>query len=201
MFHARRQLQHLTSLDISWLEQFPSGDDATSPDGSLLVGCCPCLQNLYMARLRESAEHLPALQGLSGLTSLALHADQPSAADGLCHLTALKELWVLDCNLAQGLLMQLTELKQLTRLSYCGSVINEGCEFSSLKLTRKVGRLLLRLSRNLSLAVIVSECFCPPAQQLHMFASIHVWVSPSGMWQHARTVPPILIMHLASCTQ
>jgi hypothetical protein len=118
MFLTGQQLLHLTSLDISRVEHVPPGEYAAAPEGSLIVGCCPGLEDLNMKGLLDTAEQLPLLQGLSGLTKLALVADEPSAADGLCQLTGLKDLFVSDCIMTQGLVMQLTQLKQLTRLQY-----------------------------------------------------------------------------------
>ena len=156
MLRAGRQLQHITSLDISHVQQAPPDEDAPAPEGTVLVSCCPGLQELHMQGLQDSAQQLPALQGLSGLTKLAMNADESTAADGLCQLTGLKDLFVWDCNIGQGLHMQLTGLKELTRLYYRGLVTNDDRQFGKLKLIQKVGHLLdVCLPRGLHVAVVV----------------------------------------------
>ena len=92
LFPAGRQLPHLTSLNISDVQQ-ASGDHAPAPEGSRLVSCCPSLQCLDMRRLHYSTEVLPPLQGLSTLHSLNLAPFHNSCIlEGLMQLTQLKQL-------------------------------------------------------------------------------------------------------------
>jgi hypothetical protein len=60
-------------LNISEVKH-PSSDyrNATAPEGSRLVSCCPGLQSLEMRRLQHSAEQLAPLKGLSRLRRLQL---------------------------------------------------------------------------------------------------------------------------------
>jgi hypothetical protein len=122
VFPAGRQLPLLRSLNISWIRQPPDNNAAAGPHGSLLVSCCPSLQCLDIGGLQYSAELLAPLQGLGGLQKL--HVQTEPDTDGweplelVCQLTGLRELqadWVPD-----WLLLQLTQLKQLTALTYSG---------------------------------------------------------------------------------
>jgi hypothetical protein len=124
VFPAGKQRPHLRSLNLAQITHpltqglFP----ASAPEGSRLVSCCPGLQSLDMQGLRYTAHLLPALQGLSGLHTLSLgasHAAEP--LDGVCQLTGLRELSVYPRDGAKGLLLQLTQLKQLTALAYFGA--------------------------------------------------------------------------------
>jgi hypothetical protein len=75
IFPAGGRLPHLETLVITDI-QSPSGDWRPPPDGSLLVSCCPGLQDLHMKQLNYTAELLAPLQGLSELHSLWLgHSD------------------------------------------------------------------------------------------------------------------------------
>jgi hypothetical protein len=79
LFAAGRQLPHLTSLQARGVLQ-ASGDVALAPEGSLIVSCCPNLQDLNIDCLESHAELLAPLQGLSGLHTLrfsAVHAAGP----------------------------------------------------------------------------------------------------------------------------
>jgi hypothetical protein len=130
LFHTDRQLPHLTSLSISEVTQ-PSEDYAAAPEGSQLVSCCPGLQSLYVRWLRDTADRLPALQGLRGLHTLHLTASSVVITDDgvvsdtvqtVCQLTGLRELdMVVQCAVKEGLL-QLTQLQQLTCLDFCQPV-------------------------------------------------------------------------------
>jgi hypothetical protein len=122
VFPAGRQLPLLLSLNISWIRQPPDNNAAAGPHGSFLVSCCPSLQCLDIWGLQYSAELLGPLQGLSKLQSL--HVQTDPGTDGweplelVCQLTGLRKLqadWVPD-----WLLLQLTQLKQLTELTYSG---------------------------------------------------------------------------------
>ena len=118
LFPTSRQLPHLTSLNIA------NSGSATAPEGTRLVSCCPGLRSLDLGLLRYSVELLAPLQGLSGLQKLAVAASTKDTVEGLqsvCHLTRLKELELVITNLADpGVLLQMTQLKQLTRLEYHG---------------------------------------------------------------------------------
>jgi hypothetical protein len=95
MFPVGRQLLHLTSLDISAIQQ-PldlAGGFAPAPEGSLLVSCCPSLQSLSLVCLQFEGL-LPALQGLSTLHTLGVGAANCNA-EHLLQLTQLKQLSTL----------------------------------------------------------------------------------------------------------
>ena len=137
VFPAGRQLPHLRSLNISprpppsncIIVGEPSYGPARSFDSSCLVSCCPGLQCLDMRWLRMSTELLAPLQGLSGLQELLWAADSeldPTAAEGLAALCQLTGIRALDVRMyvpktaEERLLLQLTQLKQLTKLTYRG---------------------------------------------------------------------------------
>jgi hypothetical protein len=134
---ADRQLPHLQSLHIGDVTMPVSSGHmrlrcATAPEGSLLVNCCTGLQSLDLQKLRYSAKLLAPLAGLSVLTALRLAVDNtvyysPTVCCcwrcmGLgvaCKLTGLRELVLrMPAGEAEGLVLQLTQLKQLTRLTY-----------------------------------------------------------------------------------
>ena len=129
VFPTSRQLQHLQSLEISSLRQ-PYG--GTAPEGDRLVSCCPGLQSLAMMGVVHGAGLLPALQQLSGLYTLSLTLTDLTAAAGLqavCQLTGLRKLklqaaggscWDRD---TEGWLLQLSQLQQLTALTYEGPIM------------------------------------------------------------------------------
>jgi hypothetical protein len=128
MFPAGRQLPHLTSLDISGVKEPGGGSAAAAPEGSRLVSCCPGLQSLNIQGLRCTAGTLAPLQGLSALHKLCMgtnHGDVQGLQE-VVQLTGLRELFVWAPNSEDvGLLMQLTQLKQLTGLVYDGQW--DGC--------------------------------------------------------------------------
>jgi hypothetical protein len=73
-----------------------------------------------MYDLQHSADPLATLQGLSGLHNLTL---SPSCAaegfEGVCQLTGLRRLNLYEnCRPTVGLLLRLTQLRQLTHLTY-----------------------------------------------------------------------------------
>jgi hypothetical protein len=148
MFSTGRQLPHLRSLNITGvLHPTRCGFHAyaTAPAGSQIVDCCPGLQSLLMQDLKNSAKMLPALHGLSGLHTLGLSAVQAhERLDGVYQLTGLRELVVRAPDVAQGVLLQLTQLKQLTALTYSGPLdaslvtINLACQVSCFKLSSVV---------------------------------------------------------------
>jgi hypothetical protein len=123
IFPAGRQLPHLRQVDISHVTQ-PSGDFAVAPQGSSLVSCCPGLQSLELLSVQCGAELLVPLQGLSGLTAMSIDPFSSAGEDclqSLCQLTGLKKLYVGYSSTAskEGLLLHLSQLQQLTTLSYC----------------------------------------------------------------------------------
>jgi hypothetical protein len=123
IFPPGRQLPHLRQLDISHVRQ-PPGDVAVAPEGSGLVSCCPGLQSLDLMSVRCGAKLLAPLQGLSGLTELSIDPFSSAEEDCLnsvCQLTGLKKLYVGYSSMAskEGLLLHLSQLQQLTSLSYC----------------------------------------------------------------------------------
>jgi hypothetical protein len=132
LFPAGRQLLHLRSLDVSKIWE-PSAEHAAAPEGSRLVSCCPGLQSLNLQHLQRSGQVLGPLQGLSGLHTLLLAApclewEALLVADGrefdaVCQLTGLRELELTAPDaLQEELLMKLTQLQHLTRLTYTGRV-------------------------------------------------------------------------------
>jgi hypothetical protein len=118
VFPASRQLPHLSSLNIAGITQPEIPSRYSAPEGSRLVGCCPGLQALHIQQLRNNADMLFALRGLSGLHTLGMDSDCSFGLLGLLDLTDLRGLSVyVGENGKQGLLY-LTELKQLTALTY-----------------------------------------------------------------------------------
>jgi hypothetical protein len=118
-------LPHLRSLHIDRLRH-PAGGPwwtvpAAGPEISHLVSCCPGLRSLDMWRLQYSATSLAALTGLSNLTEL--HVCPAGASTGglavVCQLTGLRQLHLTDPKEDERLLLQLTQLRQLTKLDYC----------------------------------------------------------------------------------
>jgi hypothetical protein len=146
VFPAGRQLPHLRSLNISprppprkcipiAAGEPPSYGPARSFESSCLVSCCPGLQCLDMKWLGMSTELLAPLQGLSGMQELLLAAESeldPTAAEGLAALCQLTGLRALDLRMfvpetaEERLLLQLTQLKQLTELTYRGPLNAKG---------------------------------------------------------------------------
>jgi hypothetical protein len=132
-----RQLPHLTELNISNVQYAKRGIGVgvrTLPplEGTRLVSCFPSLRVLNMQHCRCSTGLLSALQGLTGLVRLKVghYGDQEESLQSwkaVCQLTGVRELGVV-CPSEEGLLLQLTQLKQLTRLEYEG-LVNEayGC--------------------------------------------------------------------------
>jgi hypothetical protein len=130
MFPAGRQLPHLQELNIAIDEEVPhNGDPFPIPDCIRLVSCCPGLQHLNMEQLEYSNELLALLQGLMSLSTLKLGHHHPDSEGEellgpVCQLTGLRELRML-CPAHAGLLLQLTQLRQLTRLECAGVT---GCD-------------------------------------------------------------------------
>ena len=127
MFPSGRQLPYLRQLDIGSIHH-PNGAAAVAPEGSRLVSCCPELHSLHMQALLYSSQRLAGLPGLSSLQQLSLRPCNRSA-EGLevvCQLTGLRELIVTDPTTAEGLLLQLTQLRQLMRLLFSGTLNGVG---------------------------------------------------------------------------
>jgi hypothetical protein len=118
-FPTGRQLPHLRALYIDCVRE-PGGNYAPAPDGSSLVGCCPSLQHLDMSELQYHSQLLGPLQGLSRLRTLFFDAAR-STGEGLeavCQLTGLTDLTMVAPESAEGLLLQLTQLRLLGHLDY-----------------------------------------------------------------------------------
>jgi hypothetical protein len=155
MVPAGRKLQQMQYLRMSIICRWSNGPAA--PEGEWLVGCCPSLQSLDMRAVQCNAELLAALQGLSELHTLGLTlADSTAVADvqRVCQLTGLRELnlqaalgncWDRD---TEGWLMQVTQLKQLTTLTY------EGPIFGTFKRATFSSEVSLR-ARGLNLALVL----------------------------------------------
>lgn len=116
LFPFGRRLPHLTSLDLARITTVPTFEDASAPDGSRLVRCCPGLQLLDMRQLQCSAELLAPLQQLSGLHALRVKAGD--ALGAVAQLIGLQKLDLDDMCIPDRLALQLTQLRQLTRLCY-----------------------------------------------------------------------------------
>jgi hypothetical protein len=136
---ASRQLQ---SLNVSWATQ-PGieGTEAAAPEGSRLAGSCPDLTSLDIRGLQCSAELLGPLRWLSKLHTLRLFDDQKCTAAAVmptvCQMTGLRELGLACMSITEEglILLQLTQLKQLTALEYTGPL--DGAH-TSIHLTKKV---------------------------------------------------------------
>jgi hypothetical protein len=133
MYAAGRQLPQLQTLDISCVFQAASRAHAPYTGGTTLVSCCPGLTRLWLddssqSEVQHSTDLLTSLQKLSGLHTLSWSAHDGAAVERLplvCQLTGLRELAVSypgfgGQSYKEGLLLQLTQLKQLTRLCYVG---------------------------------------------------------------------------------
>ena len=95
-------------------------DAAAAPEASRLISCCPGLQSLHMNSLRLADAQL--LTGLLSLQDLSISSTDASALAAVCQTTQLRQL---SCwhegeqdHFGDGLLLQLTQLRQLTRLRY-----------------------------------------------------------------------------------
>jgi hypothetical protein len=118
MFPAGRQLPHLRVLGLGWVQQYSK--PVPTPEGSRLVSCCPGLQTLDIEHLQYSSKLLAPLTGLSSLQHLSV-APCDVSTEVVCQLTGLRQLKVTDPSEAGGLLLQLTQLQQLTSLTYRGA--------------------------------------------------------------------------------
>jgi hypothetical protein len=95
--------------------------------------------------LHFGQDFLAAMQGLRELHTLSLIADATTAADrlhGLCQLTGLRDLDLsTPTNAQEELLLQLTQLRQLTALRYTGAYEDDR---ESLYFAAKVSWALIR---------------------------------------------------------
>ena len=135
VFPAGRQLPHLQKLEIYHVSEYlGTVVTAEGPEGTRLVTCCPGLQHLSMhvQDQQYSAELLAALQGLSALRTLLLFAHYSGGGDCLqavIGLTRLRELSLdvqrskaVEGQPAEELLLHSTQLQQLTKLVFLGSL-------------------------------------------------------------------------------
>ena len=143
IFPAGRELPNLQVLDVGYTYHPGPGwhrapVPAAAPEVSRLVSCCPGLQSLRAAGLRHNRALLAPLAGLSGLTQLELFPEEETV-EGLevvCQLTGLRDLELLLRHGPEGLLLQLSGLRQLTRLDYWGRLNGKQ---ERLKMEHKVG--------------------------------------------------------------
>jgi hypothetical protein len=126
MFDDDRPLPRLHYLGVACIQQ-PGGDQLLSPPtDSSLVSCCPSLQRLNLSFLQYSEYVLYKLHSLTELTGLTcLHmAHEKYTGEGLevlAQLTGLQECKLLvPSSTQEDLLLQFTQLKQLTSLNYTG---------------------------------------------------------------------------------
>jgi hypothetical protein len=124
VFPSGRRLPHLRVLDIEYARARSAWAAAAAPDGNRLVSCCPGLQSLNIGELQYSADHLAALTGLSDLHQLTLCPGDrsPEGLEVVCQLTGLRRLYLRDWEEPDGLLLLLTQLRQLTQLAFQGYV-------------------------------------------------------------------------------
>jgi hypothetical protein len=127
IFPAGRQLPHLQVLDIGHNKDclfHPTRSCEWEPPlaGYQLVSCCPSLQSLDLSALPFHQELLGPLRGLSGLHTLRVSSrySRRKALAAVCQLTGLRELEVYAPLATTPGLLQLAQLKQLTRLDYTG---------------------------------------------------------------------------------
>jgi hypothetical protein len=129
MFPKGRQLRHLHTMIADAVRYHRSTDNsypADAPDGVLLASCCPRLAFLQMSGLAYRSVHSNPLQGLHelrGLRELSLLNAQPDSLreqelDLVCQLTSLKVLRLGQGTAIGNKLLRLTQLEQLTYLSY-----------------------------------------------------------------------------------
>jgi hypothetical protein len=125
VFPSGRLLPHLRVLHVADVHS-PEGP-VPAPAGSRPVSCCPGLQALSMQCLQYSSQLLAPLTGLTSLQQLRLLHDN-SSAEGLevvCKLTGVKWLELDLPDDAGELLLQLTQLQQLTYFHYRGVMDGE----------------------------------------------------------------------------
>jgi hypothetical protein len=147
MFVEGRSLPHLRVLNLgylrnsarkaasflhsNWKRMFEQTKDLAPLQASRLVSCCPGLQELDLMDWAYYPELLAPLQGLSSLTRLVTgsrSADPRALGAVVHHLTGLRDLevWMPQAKASPEELWQLTQLQELTRLSYmyCGGRVD-----------------------------------------------------------------------------
>jgi hypothetical protein len=144
-----KQVQHPgEALAAAEEEEQEEGAPAAAPDSGRLVSCCPGLHSLNMQGLQLTTELLAALQGLSRLHTLHLEPPEGSTVglEGLCQLTRLRKLKVVEAGDQTGLLLQLTRLRQLTHLCHGYHPAEDVCtSHSYIKVSSSNGRKALDL--------------------------------------------------------
>jgi hypothetical protein len=121
LFPDDKQLPLMQCLDISWVTHTPDSKLSSNADfeGSRIVSCCPSLKYVNMLRLQYSAEELTPLQRLSGLQTLCIGSlGANEGVEAICQLTGLRVLELRAPDVGDWLLLELTQLKQLTRLDF-----------------------------------------------------------------------------------
>jgi hypothetical protein len=118
VFPAGKQLPHLRNLSLDRVCH-PAGP-AAAPEGTRLASCCPGLQELGLQALHLSRGLVASLQGLSSMTALGLRpAPGSEGLEEVCQLTGLQQLDLQEePGTTQDSLLQLTQLRQLTLLTY-----------------------------------------------------------------------------------
>jgi hypothetical protein len=124
VFPAGERLPRMRNLYIWGLNNGVAGA-ATSPDTSSLVRCCHRLCTLAIDASQQTAGLLAPLTGLTRLHHLNVAAEQGSEGlVGLCQLKQLRglDVWIMGPDWGAGeaerLLLQLTQLRQLTNLAF-----------------------------------------------------------------------------------
>ena len=192
VFLPGRQLPQLRALRLADLRH-----RAVAPAGTLLASCCPALQSLDIRGLRYSRGMLTELQGLSSLDSQYLQPASGSreAMQDVTRLTDLQQLVLQEPQYpTEGLLLQLTQLRQLTRLGFRGRLDRAGsfeatfrCEVGHrLMMTMRAPGVLLHVShRNGSFCIV------------HLSAS-HLDIVPVRDVDHAGAWSPMLWVYSAT---
>jgi hypothetical protein len=127
--HAGRQLPQLREIDFTCLHH-PDDLEAKipAPEGGLFAACCPKLQSLRLVDVVYSPMLFLPLMALSSLQKLHVSGVDvaTNALDWVCGLKQLKDLCLMDyfppATVPATKLLLLTELSQLTKLDYMGSV-------------------------------------------------------------------------------
>jgi hypothetical protein len=134
-----RTLPQLRYLDISRVKEADGSFKLALPATSALVSCCPGLQSL-MSSMPCSTAQLAPLQRLTGLHTLAVGAgqDELEGVQALCQLTGLQDLELRCGAAADASLMQLTQLKQVTRLVFPQLIPLQGRVLKALRCSSEV---------------------------------------------------------------
>jgi hypothetical protein len=120
VFPDGRQLLQVQWLDISWVTHTPDDSNSAAFEGNRVVSCCPNLKYLNILELQYGTEDLTPLQRLSRLQTLYIGTvlGGNEGLEAVCQLTGLRELELKGLDYGEGLMWQLTQLKQLTRLDF-----------------------------------------------------------------------------------